>query len=142
MSTQTPTPGKCHSTMHFSVFTCLFSLASHRTLLLALLLSCSLFIFSDAQICNGIQATNPSVCSGRGQCFGWDNCIRCKDGYGGSDCELPNCYSPDQPMLSGFGVNTVISPILILVWSNWIVYCGCSWFTIWSSVDYISPEFG
>ncbi|MGB2827302.1 MAG: MauE/DoxX family redox-associated membrane protein, partial [Dehalococcoidales bacterium] len=42
----------------------------------------------DGCTCNGISATDSSVCSGNGVCMGADTCL-CFDGWTGSDCSTP-----------------------------------------------------
>ncbi|KAL9651925.1 hypothetical protein ABK040_000269 [Willaertia magna] len=64
----------------------------------------SYIIFSQTT-CNGKLHFDPNVCSGRGTCTDTNVC-KCKDGYGGKNCELYNCFdfdSTDSRTCSGKG---------------------------------------
>jgi hypothetical protein len=47
--------------------------------------------FCTIPICQGLLATDPTVCSSNGTCNSPDNC-QCNYGWQGDSCEIPNCY--------------------------------------------------
>ena len=48
----------------------------------------------DGCTCNGVSATNSSVCSGHGVCVGIDTCL-CDEGWTGSDSDCSTCVNQD-----------------------------------------------
>ena len=80
--------------------------------ILPIILLSTMFIpYSMAVIttCNGIPSVYPDVCSGRGECVGYNQC-ECFPGFTGDNCELAVTYTcfgipfDDPKVCSGRGV--------------------------------------
>jgi len=70
-----------------------------------IVLLAALVAAATGQTCFGLPASDPSVCSGAGDCIGLDTCD-CDEGVGGDQCELFTCYNinyTDPAVCSGHG---------------------------------------